>query len=294
MCEKVNKLLTLFNLMEVKISNPEYLKKLKERIKNEGSENLHIISDFDRTLTYGSVNGEKTPSIIALLRDGNNLTEDYAGKAHALFEKYYPIEIDPTIPLVEKKEKMAEWWHEHHKLMLESNLRKSDLENIVKSNQVKLRDGVAELLDYLHEKEIPLVIFSSSGCGDEIPMYFKEIGKDYSNIYYITNQFNWDENGKAISVKEPIIHVLNKDETAVDKIPEIYNVIKDRKNVVLLGDKLEDLGMVYGSDYNSLIKIGFLNYNIEESEKDYLENFDVVLEGDGDFKYVNELIKELN
>ena len=279
--------------MEVKISNPEFLESIKEKIKNNGSENLHIISYFDRTLTYGSVNGQKTPSIIALLRDGNHLTKDYAEKAHALFEKYHPIEIDPTIPLIEKKKEMENWWREHHKLMLESNLHRLDLEDAVKSGKVKLREGVSEFLDYLHEKNIPLVIFSSSGCGDEIPMYFKEIKKDYSNIYYITNQFNWDENGKAISVKEPIIHVMNKDETAIDKIPEIYNVIKNRKNLILLGDSLGDLGMVKGFNYNNLIKIGFLNYNIEESEQQYHDNFDVVLEGDGDINYINDLIKEL-
>lgn len=280
--------------MEVKISSPELLESLKEKIKNDGFENLHIVSDFDRTLTYGSVNGKKTPSIIALLRDGNHLTKDYSEKAHALFEKYHPIEIDSKVPLSEKKTKMKEWWRAHHKLMLDSNLHKSDLENIVKSNQVKLRKGVSEFLDFLYENNIPLIIFSSSGCGDEIPMYFKEIGKNYSNIYYITNQFNWDENGKAISVKEPIIHVMNKDETAIDKIPEIYNVIKNKKNVILLGDSMGDLGMIHGFAYDTLIKVGFLNYNIEESEKNYLENFDIVLEGDGDFDYINELLKELN
>jgi 5'-nucleotidase len=280
--------------MEIKISYMKSLEEIKSEIKDGGYTNLHVISDFDRTLTYGSINGLKTPSIIALLRDGKHLSEGYAEKARYLFEKYHPIEINPKISLGEKKKAMAEWWRMHHKLMLDSNLHKSDLEDAVKSGQVKLREGVSEFLEILHKNKIPLIIFSSSGCGDEIPMYFKELGKDYSNIFYVTNQFNWDENGKAISVKEPVIHVMNKDETAINEIPEIYEVIKDRRNVLLLGDSLGDIGMANGNDYDNLIKVGLLNSNINKLEEIYLKNFDVVLEGDSNFDYINNLIKELN
>jgi hypothetical protein len=63
--------------MKVIIPDREKLEKLKKEIKQQGYENLHIISDFDRTLTYGTIKGEKIPSIISLLRDGNHLTKDY-------------------------------------------------------------------------------------------------------------------------------------------------------------------------------------------------------------------------
>ncbi|MEK6935546.1 MAG: tetratricopeptide repeat protein, partial [Nanoarchaeota archaeon] len=74
-------------------------KELEEKIKkfsDSGKNNLHVISDFDRTLTNAFVNGEGVPSLISVLRNGNYLTQDYSRKAHALHDKYYPIEINPN------------------------------------------------------------------------------------------------------------------------------------------------------------------------------------------------------
>ena len=277
--------------MKILVSNPENLEKIKSEIKKKGYERLHVLSDFDRTLTYGAVNGIKTPSIISLLRDGNHLTQDYAKKANELFKKYHTIEIDSNISLAEKKKAMREWWEIHNKLLIDSGVCKYDLEDIVKSEYLKFREGVSDFLDFLYEKKIPFLIISASGCGDAIQMFFQKNKKDYKNIFYITNKFNWDENGKAISVQEPIIHSMNKDETSVKEIPEVYSSIKDKKNVLLLGDSLGDLDMVKGFDYDNLLKIGFLNFDYYKSRKKYLENFDVVLEGDIDFSYINELIK---
>ena len=279
--------------MKTIISNPKNLEKLKSQIKAKGYQNLHILSDFDRTLTYGEIEGIKTPSIISMLRDGNHLSDDYAKKAHALFDKYHLIEIDPSIPLEEKKKAMQEWWETHNKLLLKSELSKSDLEDIVKNGHVRFREGVPEFLDFLYQQNIPLIILSASGCGDAVQMFFKNIGKDYSNISYVTNQFNWDKNGKAISSKKLLIHCMNKDETILKEIPKIYFNIRNRKNVILLGDSIGDLGMIEGFKYENLLKIGFLNFDYNKLREEYKNNFDIVLEGDGDFNQVTNLIKNL-
>jgi hypothetical protein len=51
--------------------------------------------------------------------------------------------------------------------------------------------------------------------------------------------------------------------------------------------------MVAGFEYDNLIKIGFLNDKIDQQRKQYTENFDIVIEGDGDLSFVNELLEEL-
>ena len=84
---------------------------------------------------------------------------------------------------------------------------------------------------------------------------------------------------------------MNKDETILREIPEIYSNIQNRRNVLLLGDSVGDLGMIEGFEYNNLLKIGFLNFDYDKSRKDYERNFDVVLEGD--FNYVNNLVRDL-
>ena len=77
------------------------------------------------------------------------------------------------------------------------------------------------------------------------------------------NKLKWDENGKAVSVYEPIIHSLNKDETVVSDFPEIFALVKDRDNGLLLGDNIGDLGMAQGFNFVNLLKIGFYEDNKE-------------------------------
>lgn len=279
--------------MPILIPNPQNLEKLKAQIKAGGYQNLHILSDFDRTLTYGAINGVKTPSILSMLRDGNHLTAGYAEKAHALFNHYQPFESDLKIPLVERKQKMQEWWATHNKLLTESGLSKADLKDIVQNGPVKLREGVAEFLDWLYQHHIPLIILSASGCGDAIQMFFQKIGKDYPNIFYLINKFNWDENGRATSTKGPIIHTLNKDETVLTEIPEIYPLIENRKNVILLGDGIGDLDMIKGFAYDALLKIGFLNTDYDKDQEAYEKSFDLIIKGDEDFGPINDLMKNL-
>jgi len=279
--------------MNILMQNPKNFNRIKLAIKNDGLDKLHILSDFDRTLTYGSVNSVKTPSIISLLRDGKHLSEGYAPKAQAMFDKYHLIETDESIPLEQRKAAMREWWEKHYELLTASGLSFSDLEDIVENGHLKFREGVLEFLDFLNERNVPLVIFSASGCGDAIPLFFKKFDRDYPNIFYVTNRYVWDENGKAVSIKKPIVHSLNKDETILPEIPEVRKVIENRKNVILLGDSLGDLGMIEGFDYDNLLRIGFLNFNGGASENDYKKSFDAVLKGDGDFKFVNDIVFNL-
>ncbi len=271
--------------------SPKY-SEIISKITKDGPLKLHIVLDFDRTLTYGSINGKKTLSIIAMLRDGNHLTGNYSQEAEKLFAIYMPFEQDLKLSIEERKYKMMEWWSKHFELLIKSGLTLKDIEDVVRNGQVKLRGGVKEFADILKTQEIPLVIISASGCGDAIPMYFQEIG-NYSNIHYIVDRFKWDESGNAVSIIPPIIHSLNKDETVISQYPDIFKNISNRKNVILLGDGIDDIGMVKGFDYENLLKIGFLNYDYERNINKYKENFDVFLSGDGDFSDVVDILKEL-
>ena len=276
------------------VPNPIEFEKIKNQIKNSGSKNIHILADFDRTLTCAkSDNGKNISSIISILRDGNYLAKGYAQKAHALFDKYHPIEIDTTIPTKEKKEAMNEWWTSHIKLLIESGLNKKDLEKVVEAGTVRLKDGSKELFEHLNEKQIPIIIMSSSGIGDLIPMFLEKEKVLDKNVHIITNLCNFDENGKATGVSKPIITVMNKDETAIQDHPETYSKIKNRKNVILMGDSLGDLGMITGFEYDNLIKIGFLNDGEEQNKKEYEANFDIIITKDNDFSEINKIIKEL-
>jgi len=276
-----------------RIADKEGLEKKIEQFKEDSAKGLHVVSDFDKTLTTAFVNGEKMPSIISILRDGNYLTSDYTSKANELYDKYHPIEIDPKVPLEEKKKAMHEWWTAHFDLLIKSGLNKKDLEKVIESGKVRFREGALDFFDFLNVNDIPLVIMSSSGLGgDVIAMRLEKEGKLHDNVYIISNSYKWDENGNAVGVKEPIIHVMNKGETAIQNFP-VFEVIKNKRNVMLLGDSLGDIRMIEGFDYNNLIKIGFLNENVEENLEQYKRSYDVLTLNDSSMGYVNGLLREI-
>ena len=277
----------------VVIPNQEGLEKLKNSISKYGAQKLHILSDFDRTLTTAFVGGKSIPSLISILRDGSYLTPDYAQKAQALYNKYHPIEVDPKIHSEEKKKAMHEWWTTHFDLLIKSGLDKKDLKKVVESDEIRFRDGFSEFINFLKEKNIPLVIMSSSGLGgDAISMYLERENFLYDNIYIISNSYEWDEDGKAVGIKKPLIHVMNKYEIEIKDFP-VFEKIKDRKNVILLGDSLDDVGMITGFDYDSLLKIGFLNENEEESMEYYKQKYDAVILKDSSMEFINSLLREI-
>ena len=56
---------------------------------------------------------------------------------------------------------------------------------------------------------------------------------------------------------------------------------------------LETLEWVEGFSYENLIKIGYLNEEVEGNLEEYKKNFDAVLLGDGNMNYINNLLKEM-
>lgn len=279
--------------MQVHIKNPELFAQKKRAIQEAGKAACFIISDFDRTLTYGTFNGKKTPSIISLLRDGNHLSEDYAEKAHQLFDHYHAIEWDSSLPLEYRKAQMQEWREKHDQLLIDSKLRLSDLKDIATNGHLQLRNGVKDCLNKLNESWIPLVIFSASGCGDAIPLFMQHNQCDSPNISYVINRFSRDEMGFAKGIEGEVIHALNKDEWVFSKFPELREKLEKRKNVILIGDGLGDAEMAQGSNHETLLKIWILTLETPELLKAYEEAFDLVLIGDDDFDEVGALFDEL-
>ncbi|MFA6104979.1 MAG: hypothetical protein WC725_00055 [Patescibacteria group bacterium] len=279
---------------KIRISNEVLFEKIEHEIANGGAKNLHIIADFDRTLTLAFVNGVPTPSITAILRDHNYLTPDYAPRAKALYAHYGTIERDPAVTKEKKKDIMEEWWTAHFKLLRECGLHRKDIEKAMTSGVVKFRPGVAEFLKTLHKNNIPLVIMSASGLGSEaIRKFFEHEKLFFSNIHIISNEFVWDENGNAVDIKKPIITGVNKDETMLQNFP-VYETIKNRKNVILLGDNFGDIGMIEGFVCNNLLKIGFLNVDVTDENIVHFErHYDALILNDGSFDFINSILKKI-
>lgn len=274
------------------ISDEKKFLAIKELFKKQGVSKIHIISDFDRTITRAFVNGERIPSIISLLRKENYIDEDYSKRASELADKYHPIELSNKISIAEKKEKMKEWWEKHFDLLIEKKLHKSHILQAVNSGKMKMREDFKEIIQLAHKHKVPFIIFSSAGLGKESISLFLEREKCLlDNVFIISNEFVWNKEGIAVEIKKPIIHVLNKNETSLPR--EIKENIAKRENLILFGDSIGDLGMSAGGHFKNIFKIGFLNENIEENLEDYKKNFDVIILNDYSAQFILEFLKEV-
>lgn len=281
--------------MSIIITDQNKIDTVKQQWQQDGCESFHILADFDRTLTTAFVNNQKSSTIIAQLRNGNYLDPSYNQAAHALFDFYAPIEKDPKISKEEKYQAMKEWWKKHFDLLVEKGLTKKLMEEIVSEKAICLRDGAKELFKFLKDRNIPLVIMSAAP-EYMIVQYLKQENILFDNVHIIANKMLFDANGNFTGIEEPVVHSLNKSEIILHDFP-IFPQIETRTNVLLLGDQVDDTGMITGFPYKTLLKIGFLNEKEDGSEyvthkKQFKENFDITLTGDPDLGYINNLLKE--
>lgn len=260
-------------------------------IKKDWLNNLHILADFDRTLTKAFSVWQKRPSLISVLRSEGYLSEEYSKEAYKLFDYYNPIELNPNISLEEKKKEMTNWWHKHLSLLVSSGLHKRDIEKVIESKVIELREWIKELLKFLAKNDIPLIIISANGLWtDSIKIYLEKEWFLTPNIKIISNEFVWDNEWNAIDYDKRVIHVFNKDETVLKDFQEIYNQIESRKNVILLWDSIWDVWMIEGFKYENLLKIWFLNDKEGELLEQYKNNYDIVITGDSEAKNLTNLL----
>ncbi|MDD4983906.1 MAG: haloacid dehalogenase-like hydrolase [Candidatus ainarchaeum sp.] len=275
----------------VVIVNEKEFNRKVEQIKKGGLDNLHIIADFDKTLTTAKVNGKDFKSVIALLREDDYLDKDYIEKAHALYDKYSPFENDHTLSVKEKIKKMEAWWQEHLDLHIEKGLTKNVVDKLCRDTKYKMkfRDSIDKFINVLKDNGVPLLVFSA-GIGDVIQYFFESKGLLHKDISIISNFYNYDASGRITGYKGKIIHSDNKGEIAVAK-DKHFSKIKDRKNVILLGDSLGDTTMADGLEHKVVLKIGFLDDGSKLEA--YKKVYDVLILNDGSLEFVVDIIKKI-
>ena len=226
----------------------------------------YVVADFDRTLTMGD-----SKTSWSILADTPLLPLSYTKERNDLYNKYRPIEIDESIDFETRFKLVREWYQKHIELFIKYQL-KEDVFNIANEyNSMQFRTGVLDFLKILNDNNIPLIIISA-GIGNFIEAFLNKNNCYYNNISVISNKIIFKD-GIAVGV-ENIIHSLNKNETAIPT--SIKEKIKDRNNVILLGDQIGDLQMADETKYDSIIKIGFYNEIINMEYKEFKKYFDIV------------------
>ncbi|KAM9837205.1 7-methylguanosine phosphate-specific 5'-nucleotidase-like [Aulostomus maculatus] len=267
--------------------------KVKETIQamqRAGVGRLHVISDFDMTLTRFAYNGKRVPTTHNILDNRLLVDEECARSMRELLNTYYPIEIDASLTTEEKLPLMVEWWTKVHQLLIQQGIRKDMLAQAVKESGSMLRDGHKVFFDCLAEHQIPLLIFSA-GVGDVLEELIRQNRVFHPNVHIISNYMDFDLDGVLRAFRGQLIHTFNKREGALTHAAHLKE-LQGRSNVLLLGDSLGDLTMADGvSEPQNILTIGFLNDQVEERKESYINSFDIVLVKDETMDIPNAILR---
>ncbi|KAF5270052.1 hypothetical protein FQA39_LY08464 [Lamprigera yunnana] len=280
------------NSSKVHIKNKDQVNELIKEIISSGYQNLQIVSDFDRTITKHHDNGKTHLSSFAMFSHCPSVPKEYIAHEKQLAAKYYPIEIDPNMCNEEKRTLMEEWWEKSENALRGLSVTEDEIAHTAATLGPSLRDGCFELFSDLYKADVPVLVFSA-GLGDSVLAVLKHFKVFLPNVKIISNFLKYNNEGIIQGFDGPTIHVLNKNEYALQGTP-YYDLVQNRGNVILMGDSLGDAGMAAGVPHaHSILKIGFLYDKVKENLPAFTDTFDIVLEDDQTMDVIRAILKHV-
>lgn len=103
--------LEFLNRSNVKMKDPTRVQYMLNDLVNGGVQKLQIVTDFDYTITKQRMeNGELVLTSFGMFNKCKSLPQSYKDESKRLYDKYRPIEIDPSVAMSDKVPAMIEWW----------------------------------------------------------------------------------------------------------------------------------------------------------------------------------------
>ena len=257
---------------------------IKEKLPIKDLNNIYVVADFDRTITNG--NSKTSWSILA---NSDLVPKSYVSERQKLYDYYRPIEISDKLDFDYKLVMMKEWYQKHIELFVKYKISKKIFDEAATNLRImEFRPYAKEFIKFLYENHIPLVIISA-GIGNFIEAFLKNNDCYFDNIYISSNMITFKD-GVATGVDSNIVHSLNKNEVYLHD--KILNKIKNRDNVLLLGDQVSDLNMVNKNEHDFVISVGF---STSDSLKEIMtSNFDIVCEELDNYDDIKKLVFNTN
>lgn len=157
------------------------------------------------------------------------LGQDYNNEREELFHEYSKYEQVGNV------EKTEEWFLRHAELFAQYHLAQEQIDKVVMDDvYFAPRAGVAELLEEIQERDIPLYIVSS-GVSQIIARWF-ELRYDYAPDIIISNEFIM-EDGRVVWVDGSSVIC------PLDKSIEL-EFEYDTQDIILIGDNIEDTQVI--------------------------------------------------
>lgn len=259
------------------------------------SDELLVISDFDYTLTkYFLKSGKRSPTAYCILLGSKLLDEEVNRKDAELNSHYYPLETSSSLSEEEKNEICFEWWAQGNQLIVSTKVNQQLIPEIVKTSGLTLREGASDMMQFISSSGVSCLVFSA-GLDYIIKAALKENNLFTSNVKVIANEMVWDDKGTISSMPGPIITSSNKNYNFLSNYPAVAKEFDPKKFVILLGDSPGDSNMANGMpNLQEIVRIGFLNFNVEEKLEKYTNLFDIVFTNDFPLHSLIKLLKLVN
>lgn len=210
-----------------------------------------------------------------------------------IFDHYFHIEKDASMTLEEKTPFMLEWYGKSNDSLVAGGFRRDWLQCAVsgarEGGTLALRPGFEKLLITLQQADISVLIFSA-GISTVITEILAQLLPHVplaATTQVVGNEMVFDAAG-VLQGWGPLIHMYNKNQSVVPPTQQ-------RANVLLLGDGLGDVTMADGAatEPECILKVGFLNENVDGLLAQYEEKFDVVITGDANLDEVQRIVDQI-
>lgn len=222
-----------------------------------------VVADWDRTLTRGADDEGRDHSTFTVLINSGCLGERFARESWKLYERFRPIELHGGRTPEDKAARMREWWSAEFDLLVESGFSKGHVDAFARDDGLMLRSGVPEFMRRLSELDVPVFIVSA-GLHAVIEAVLRSRGLLSPNVRILANDFDFDARGVAVSSRTPVIHSVNKSACLRQWLAERSWQL--RRNVLVLGDSVEDLEVADGFDVQTL-RIAWLHTGREGARR---------------------------
>lgn len=201
-----------------------------------GIDSLHLVSDFDLTLTAGKQPGQNLGTWDVM---DELLPAEGVQRHKEIYQSFRPTELRGQLTA----EITSQKWAETLDLITSYHMSIDDVEAAFLS-VATLRDGAKEVFDTCQDRSVPTVILSS-GIRNVIQLMAEHYKIHPDHI--LSNDLKVDEKTRKVIgwYSDTLIHMLNKNERGHGELSALRAV---RPNVVLIGDVPDDTRMVLGDE----------------------------------------------
>ena len=171
-----------------------------------------------------------------------------------------------------------------------------------------LREGAATLLRELEAQNVPTLIFSA-GLADVLEEVLRQkYDRNFPQptTHVVSNRMIFEpgndeasssnehdrDNDRLVGFSEPLLHMFNKRFDAIGDTTYAKSVLSQKRRcVLLLGDGLGDAAMADGQPADCVIRVGFVNEQVQESLAHFSKAFDILVLNDGPMHVAIDIVR---